>query len=70
MRSTELLTPSQAARISGRDPRTIRKWVLTDAFPNLGVEIAGRIFVRRAVLERLLGVPAGSEPPRGGEAPG
>ena len=64
MQSTELLTPSQAARIIGRDPRTIRKWVLTDAFPNLGVEIGGRVFVRGVVLERLLGVPASSEPTR------
>ena len=54
MHSIELLTPVQAARISGRDPRTIRKWVVTNAVPDLGVEIGGRVFVRRWALSRLL----------------
>lgn len=57
MHLTELLTPVQAGRISGRDPRTIRKWVVTNAVPNLGVEIGGRVFVRRWALSRLLEGP-------------
>ena len=57
MHPTELLTPSQAARISGRDPRTIREWVRTGAVPDLGVEIGGRVFVRRWALSRLLEGP-------------
>ena len=47
-----LLTPREAGELLGRDPRTIRKWVRE--VPELGFEIAGRIFVRRHVVERLL----------------
>ena len=56
-----LVTPAEAARITGRDPRTIRRWVRGDSVPELGVEIDGRVFIRLTVLERLLGAPAETE---------
>ena len=50
-----LLTVAEAARIVGRDPRTIRRWVREEAVRRLGLESGGRVFVRRSVLERLVG---------------
>ncbi len=50
-----LLTTSQVARITGRDRRTIRRWVTDDIVPGLGVEIGRQVFIRRSALEKLLG---------------
>ena len=49
-----LMTPTEAGRIVGRDPRTIAGWVRSDSVPGMGVEIAGRVFIRRRVLEELV----------------
>ncbi len=59
-----LLTVAEAARVVGRDPRTVRRWVREEAVRGLGLEIGGRVFVRRSVLERLVGesVPAELSP--------
>ena len=48
-----LITATAAARMIGRDPRTIARWVRQGAVPRLGVEIAGRVYVRVPVLEAL-----------------
>ena len=49
----ELITGTEAARLIGRNPRTVARWVRRDAVPGLGVEICGRIYVRLPVLEAL-----------------
>jgi hypothetical protein len=49
-----LLTQTEAARIVGRDPRTVASWVRRGAIPRLGVVIADKVFVRRHVLEALV----------------
>ena len=57
METTEvsgLITATEAAQMAGRDPRTLARWVRQNAVPRLGVEIAGRVYVRRGVLEQLL----------------
>ena len=51
------ITITQAARMAGRDPRTVRQWVLRGDVPNLGVKIGGQLYVRQPVLERLLDGP-------------
>lgn len=53
---TPLLTATQAARIAGVDPRTVRRWVTEDHVPGLGTDIGGRVFVRRTALEALIGL--------------
>ena len=52
-RIPELITASDAARLLGRNSRTIARWVRQDAVPGLGVEICGRVYVRLPVLEAL-----------------
>ena len=49
-----LITATEASKLVGRDPRTIARWVRRDAIPRLGVVIAGRVYIRRGVLEDLL----------------
>ena len=50
----QLITPAEAARIVGVDPRTVSKWVRRSEVPGLGIEIAGRVFVRRSAIARLV----------------
>ena len=50
----QLITPTEAARIVGVDPRTVAKWVRRSQVPRLGIEIGGRVFIRRAEVERLV----------------
>lgn len=52
-----LMTPAEAARLIGRDPRTISGWARQNHVPNLGVVIAGRLYVRRHVIESLISGP-------------
>lgn len=49
-----LITATEASKLVGRDPRTIASWVRRGAVPRLGVEIAGKVYIRRQVLEALL----------------
>ena len=49
----ELITGTEAARLIGKNPRTVARWVRRNAVPGLGVEICGRIYVRLPVLEAL-----------------
>ena len=56
-----LLSAAEAGELLGKDPRTVTKWVRRSEVPGLGVEIAGRVYVRRAVLEKLIGEPIPSE---------
>lgn len=51
-----LLTPSEAAEVTGRDYRTLRRWVVDEAIPGLGLIIEGRVYIRRTELAKLLGV--------------
>ena len=53
-KTSALLTVAEAARILGRDRRTVSNWLHEDRIPRLGIEIAGRIYVRRHVLERVI----------------
>ncbi len=53
MELPSLITVTAAARMIGRDPRTVARWVRQGAVPRLGVEIAGRVYVRVPVLEAL-----------------
>ena len=48
-----LITATAAGRMIGKDPRTVARWVRQGAVPRLGVEIAGRVYVRVPVLEAL-----------------
>ena len=52
--SAALLTVKEAARILGRDPRTVTGWLKSGEVPRLGIRISGRVWVRREVLESLL----------------
>ena len=47
-----LLKIAEAARLAGRDPRTIQRWC--SKVPDLGVVIGTVLYVRRSVLERLI----------------
>ena len=49
-----LISVSEAARLAGRDSRTIAGWVRGRECPRLGLEISGRIWVRREVLVNLI----------------
>ena len=51
-----LISATQAARIAGADPRTVRRWVTEDLVPGLGIVIGGRVYVRPQALESLLGI--------------
>ena len=67
MASTErqLISPTEAAKIAGVDPRTLSRWVRQSYVPGLGFEIGGRLFIRRASLERLVhGEEGGVEQPQ------
>ena len=46
----------EAGSAAGVDARTIRKWTKTD-HPNLGVVAGGRLYIRRARLENIIGRP-------------
>ena len=52
-----LMTPGEAARVTGRDSRTLSRWVREDVVPGLGVLVGQRVFIRRSALERLIGEP-------------
>ena len=56
-----LMTPGEAARVTGRDSRTLSRWVREDVVPGLGVLVGQRVFIRRSALERLIGEPVGSD---------
>ncbi len=49
---TDLLTPAEAAALCGRSEGTLRRWI--DAKKLKARRILGRVFVRRADVERLL----------------
>ncbi len=49
-----LMTVTEAARLIGRDPRTVSTWARQNHVANLGVLIAGRLYVRRHVIESLI----------------
>ena len=49
-----LISLCEAARLAGRDSRTIAAWVRGGECPRLGLEISGRIWVRREVLVNLI----------------
>ncbi len=50
----QLITPTEAARIVGVDPRTLSKWVRRCQIPRLGFEVGGRVFIRLSEVERLV----------------
>ena len=58
-----LMTPGEAARVTGRDSRTLSRWVREDVVPGLGVLVGQRVFIRRSALERLIGEPVGTGEP-------
>lgn len=47
---------TEGARAAGIDHRTLRKWC-KDHHPDLGVMVSGRLYVRRRILEKILGSP-------------
>ena len=50
----QLITPTEAARMVGVDPRTVSNWVRRSQVPRLGFVVGGRVFIRRVEVERLL----------------
>ena len=54
MLKNELLTTGEAAKILGRERRTLARWIRRNEVPGLGLVIGGRVYVRRHVLEALL----------------
>jgi len=51
-----LLPATEAAEILGRSPATIRTWIREGRVPGLGVRIGKMVYVRRRVLEELMGL--------------
>lgn len=49
-----LITATEAGRVAGVDARTVARWAREDHVPGLGVEIAGRLFIRHPILMDLL----------------
>ena len=49
-KTSALLTIKEAADILGRDRRTVTVWLRENRIPRLGIDIAGRLYVRRHVL--------------------
>jgi hypothetical protein len=50
----QLLSLKEAGRIAGRDWRTVLGWARSGDVPGLGVEINGRVLIRRRALEELV----------------
>ena len=49
-----LMDLKEAARLVGRDWKTVRRWA-ADPHSGVGVEIAGRLYVRKAKLAEIVG---------------
>jgi hypothetical protein len=49
-----LISVLDASEAIGCDRRTLKSWIENDDAPGLGIRIAGRWYVRSAVLSRLL----------------